>query len=54
MSGENKINYSLENLYNQAVIKNLVSWNTATNPTDDSYKAEEIVSMQFTNQLKTK
>lgn len=53
MSGENKINSSLENLYNQAVIKNLVSWNTATNPTDDSYKAEEIVSMQFTNQLKS-
>ncbi len=42
-----------EDLYNKSVIKNIVSWNVATEPTDDSYKAEETVKLDYLESIKS-
>jgi len=39
-------------LYNELLIKNIVGWSVATDPTEDSYKAEEITSLNFDKSLK--
>jgi len=39
-------------LYTKAVLKNIVGWNVATEPTPDSYLAEEMATMDYMKGLK--
>ena len=41
-----------DTLYKQAVLMNIVGWNVATEPTEDSYLVEEMVSISFNKALK--
>lgn len=42
---------NFQDLYNKSVIKNIVSWNVSTEPTDDSYKAEEITTLDYLSSI---
>lgn len=41
-----------KDLYAKSVLKNIVGWNVATEPTPDSYIAEELVSLDYSKTLK--
>ena len=41
-----------KDLYAKAVLKNIVSWNVGTEPTPDSYIAEELAKMDYIKSLK--
>jgi hypothetical protein len=42
-----------QDLYNKAVISNIVGWDVGVNPTPDGYKAEELTKLDFLSSLKT-